>query len=202
MSNIECGTSQRIKTSKGEFKTGHKHEDGGEAACIIQSGSNANHYISLDSSGVKKHRNNGTMCMSPGSFQVQAGRSTSNEDPGIFFEAENGDIIIKSKSGKIVLDAVSIEILAKRGFDGSNGNVTIEANETIKMNSQKIDIKTNITSIVSDNTIEITSKSVLNCYGTLIEFAEGGSTLVGPLFGSKPGPSLFETKMIKTLSEN
>ena len=195
MSNIECGTSQRIKTSKGEFKTGHIHEDGTEAACIIQSGSNANHYISLDSSGGTKHRNNGTMCISPGSFQVQAGRSTSNKDPGIFFEAENGDIIIRSKSGKIVLDAVNIEIHAKGGFDSSNGNVTINANESIMMNAQKINIESNIiTSIVSENTIEITSKSVLNCYGTLIEFAEGGSTLVGPLFGSKPGPSLWETK--------
>ena len=54
--------------TEGEIKFGHLHRDNELSGVMLRSGSpssKGNHYITLDSSGVKD-RTNGTICSSPG----------------------------------------------------------------------------------------------------------------------------------------
>ena len=71
----------RYGTAEGEIKFGHLHRDNELSGVMLRSGSpssKGNHYISLDSSG-GKDRTNGTICSSPGSFQVKAGNDLEKE---------------------------------------------------------------------------------------------------------------------------
>ena len=109
----------RYGTAEGEIKFGHLHRDGELSGLMLRNGSassKGNHYISLDSSG-EKQRENGTLCVSPGAFQVKAGYDLENESSseenkynGIYLDAVNGDIVIRAPSGRIRMEAVDIDI--------------------------------------------------------------------------------------------
>ena len=62
----------RYGTRDGELQFGHIHKDNNESAVMLRSGHDFIHYISMDHTGneIRKH---GTICRSPGSFQVKAG---------------------------------------------------------------------------------------------------------------------------------
>ena len=69
----------RYGTRDGELQFGHIHKDNNESAVMLRSGHDFIHYISMDSTGneVRKH---GTICRSPGSFQVKAGDNAKVTD--------------------------------------------------------------------------------------------------------------------------
>ena len=107
----------RYGTRDGELQFGHIHKDNNESAVMLRSGHDFIHYISMDSTGneVRKH---GTICRSPGSFQVKAGDNAkvtddnkSNEDSELTVDTsyeEDIDIAIKSikslkKNNNIIL---------------------------------------------------------------------------------------------------
>lgn len=166
-------------TSDGEIKFGHIHDDGVVSGAMIRSGHDPNHYITLDGNNEKgePHRKNGTMCISPGSFQIKAGERTPPEQPGIFFLAENGDIVIKSRSGRIRIEAVDIQLISK-GYDGKTGSIILDANEKVVINSgQIVSIKSKAaTKLESEKTVDIIANSILNIYGGLVEFMDGATS--------------------------
>lgn len=163
-------------TKDGEIKFGHIHEDGVLSAFTVRSGHEANHYITLDSSG-DPHRKHGTICRSPGSFQVQAGDNTPDEQPGIFFDAVNGDIVLNANKGRIRIIAKNIDIIAT-GEDGKNGVVLIEGNEKVVINGkQSVDIRSKAsTKLFSEKTVEVIGNGILNIYGGLIESMDGATS--------------------------
>ena len=61
---------------------------------MLRNGRAPNHYITLDQTGVP-HRKHGTICRSPGSFQVRAGDNTPKGEPGVYVEAVSGDLILR-----------------------------------------------------------------------------------------------------------
>lgn len=160
----------------GEIKYGHIHEDGVISSVCLRSGSEAKHYISLDSSG-EPHRANGTLCRSTGSFQVQSGDNTPTGQPGIFFDAINGDIILNAQNGRIRILAENIDLIAE-GADGKNGVITIESNEKIIINGkQGVDIRSKTSAkIFSEKTVEVIGNGILNIYGGLIESIDGAAS--------------------------
>ena len=101
-------------------------------------------------------------------------------NPAIWYEAENGDIIIKAPRGRIKLEAESIELTAK-GFDGRTGNILLDAHDKIALNAQIVDIKSGVsTKIFSESTVEMIGKGIMNIYGGLTDFADRTTK------GSKP----------------
>ena len=117
----------------------------------------------------------------PGTFTVKSGKDIVNYPegkdeprniPAIWYEAENGDIIIKAPRGRIKLEAESIELTAK-GIDGKSGNILLESDDKIALNSQVVDIRSKVsTKIFSESTVDMIGKGIMNVYGGLCDFAD------------------------------
>jgi hypothetical protein len=177
----------RYGTKDGEIKFGHIHDDNKIAAFIVRSGTEANHYISMDSEG-KPHRKHGTICRSPGSFQIKAGDNVKSSDVeenvGVYIEAVSGDIVLNAGSGRIRLIAENIEFIASGG-DGKNGVINIDANEKVIVKSPVVSIEAKASMrLISENRIDLIGKAILNCYGGLIDFADGSTKIIGSKGGS------------------
>lgn len=177
MSNTKNYHAVGYGTKDGEIKFGHVHDDEVLSAVMLRNGQDPNHYLTLEGN-VKgePHRKNGTICRSPGSFQVQAGEKTPNEQPGIFFDAVNGDIVLNARNGRIRIIADNVDIIAS-GSDGKNGVVYIEGNEKVIVNGkQSVDIRSKAsTKIFSEKTVEVIGNGLLNIYGGLVESMDGAT---------------------------
>ncbi len=165
----------RYGTAEGEIQFGHITDDNERSAVMLRNGNDVDHYISLDQTG-KKHRKHGTICRSPGSFQVKAGDNIEKEDDiGMYFDAVNGDIVIKAGKGKIRLEAQNIEIITT-GQDGENGNIIVDANEKFIVRAQIIDASSKASSkFFSEKTVEVIGNQLLNIYGGMIDAADGAT---------------------------
>jgi len=181
----------RYGNKDGEIKFGHITENNEIDSFIVRSGTEPNHYIEMCSTG-DAHRKNGTVCRSTGTFHIKAGDNVKTGDKeencGIFFESVDGDIWIGAPNGKIKIFARDIELIAT-GYNGSTGSITLSANEKVNIEAPYVHIngKTS-TKIVSDDTVNVLGKTILNIYGGLIDIADGASTAkaAGPKAGSKP----------------
>jgi len=166
----------RYGNSDAEIKFGHINDDGKISSFTIRSGHEANHYISLESEG-EPHRKHGTIARSTGSFQVKAGDNVPYGQPGIYYDAVNGDIVLNARNGRIRLIAENIDILAQGG-DNSNGVITIDSNEKIIIKSPIVDVRSSVsTKIFSEKTVELIGKGILNMYGGLIDAADGATKM-------------------------
>ena len=153
-------------------------------ACKISNGPDAGrHYIRLQETGSKEDGSKGsTSIVCPGTLTALTGKDIVNYPPGadeprgipaIFYQAENGDIVLTAPRGKIKIAAEAIEIIAK-GSDGKTGVVDISADDKINLKAQIIDVNsTASTKIFSENTVHVIGKSLLNIYGGLADFADG-----------------------------
>tara|TARA_R100000008_G_scaffold31391_1_gene17522 strand:+ start:4470 stop:5111 length:642 start_codon:yes stop_codon:yes gene_type:complete len=180
-----------IGTEHGRLSFGQLRKKKTEiSACMLENGRDAGrHYFTMDSTGDKEKGSKGsTKLFCPGTLTVKTGKDIVNYDkgatlpkepsiPGIVCMAENGDILIKAPQGRIKLEAVDIELKAA-GFDGKAGNIILDANEKITLNSNIVDINATVsTKIFSNKTVEIIGKGILNIYAGLADFAD--STTVG-----------------------
>ena len=168
----------RLGTNDGELKLGHVTGENQISACLLRSGFFHNHYITLDGTG-ERHRAGGTMCRSPGSFQVKAGDKCGPEDQTIMMRAENGDILLSAPTGKIILDASNILIRT------SGGNIDIDSSNKVNIVGKGDGVAINGTAgckIVSDKTVEVIGGTVCNIYGGVIDMADGNVVAIN----SKP----------------
>ena len=168
----------RYGTAEGEIKFGHLHDDNEQSAFIARNGRSKNHYITLDQTG-GPNRKHGTICKSPGAFQVEAAAAVPVDTPGIMLDAENGDIVIKAPNGRIRMEAINVDILAIGG-DGSNGNVQIEANEKVLVKTKAFDVQSKVsTKIFSEKTVDVIGNSICNLYGGILDCADGSTKIIG-----------------------
>ncbi len=168
----------RYGTAEGEIKFGHLHDDNEQSAFIARNGRSKNHYITLDQTG-GPNRKHGTICRSPGSFQVEAGSAVPVDTPGIVFDTENGDIVIKAPNGRIRMEAINVDILAIGG-DGNNGNIQIEANEKVLVKTKAFDVQSKVsTKIFSEKTVDVIGNSICNLYGGILDCADGSTKVIG-----------------------
>jgi hypothetical protein len=176
----------RYGTADGEIKFGHLHEDNVQSSVMLRDGKTWNHYITLDQSG-KGHRKFGTISVSPGSFQVQAGEGFTEKEegqPAIYMDAKKGDIVIRCPKGTLKIEAKNIEMKA-HGEDNKNGYVTIEGNEKIKLDAPSISVTSEVsTKIFSEKNVEVIGRAILNLYGGLVDAADGATTNKGSKGGS------------------
>ena len=189
MAKEKCTHTIRYGTAEGELQFGHITMDNVLSGCLLRSGSSLNHYISLDSSG-EEHRKHGTICRSPGSFQVEAGENVTGDTPGVYINANSGDLVLKAPSGRVKIVGENIDIIAS-GAGGDNGVVNIEGNEKVLVKSQIIDVSSKAsTKIVSEKTVDIIGKAILDIYGGFVDVADGATSIKG----SSCGPSINEAK--------
>tara|TARA_B100000965_G_scaffold109864_1_gene90769 strand:+ start:750 stop:1325 length:576 start_codon:yes stop_codon:yes gene_type:complete len=176
MAAEKCTHTIRYGTAEGELQFGHITMDNVLSGCLLRSGSSLNHYISLDSSG-EEHRKHGTICRSPGSFQVEAGDNVTGATPGVYIEAVSGDLVLKAPSGRVKIEGVNIQLVAT-GSDGNNGNVEITANEKVIVKSQIIDLSSKAsTKIFSEKTVDVIGRAIIDIYGGFIDMADGATSV-------------------------
>ena len=172
----------RYGTAEGEIQFGHITQDNVLSAVLLRNGGSLNHYISMDATG-EPHRKHGTICRSPGSFQVKAGDNVEDDVPGVYIEAKSGDLVLRAPSGRVRIEGINIDIIAS-GPDGQNGVVNINGNEKVIVKSQGIDISSKLTTkIFSEKTVDMIGRAILNMYGGLVDVADG-ATSVKPSLGT------------------
>ena len=152
-------------------------------ACKLQSGPDGGrHYITMQETGDKKMGSKGsTSIVCPGTLTALTGKDivnypegsdTPRDIPAIFYEAENGDIVLTAPRGKIKIAAEAIELIAK-GSDGRTGVININADDKIILDSQIVDIQSKVsTKIFSEKTVDMIGKGIMNVYGGLVDFAD------------------------------
>ena len=179
-------------TEHGTISFGKVNTESNEiSACLLESGPDGGrHYIVMEETGSADEGTKGsTKSFCPGTFTVKSGKDIVNYPegkdeprniPAIWYEAENGDIIIKAPRGRIKLEAESIELTAQ-GIDGRTGNILLDADDKIALNGQIVDIKSRVsTKIFSESKVDFIGKGILNIYGGLCDFADRTTK------GSKP----------------
>ncbi len=152
-------------------------------ACKLASGPDAGrHYIRMQETGSKDDGSKGsTSIVCPGTLTALTGKDivnyppksdTPRDLPAIYYEAENGDIVLTAPRGKIKIAAEAIEIIAT-GSDGRTGVVNINADDKILLDAQSIDIQSKVsTKVFSEKTVEVIGKGIMNVYGGLVDFAD------------------------------
>lgn len=169
----------RYGTALGEIKFGHIHDDNEQSSVMLRSGSNFDHYITMEATG-KEHRKGGTICRSPGSFQIKAGENITKEgDFGVYIDAASGDLVLRAASGKIRIEAQNIEMKAT-GKDGKNGNIVCDANEKFLVRAQIVDVSGKAsTKIFSEGTVNCIGNQFLNLYGGMVDAADAATNKKG-----------------------
>ena len=119
------------------------------------------HFMSFDEDGP---RTGYTLLNSPGSTFIHSGEDLEPQQEAIMILANNGDIHLKAANGKIKLEALDIELMAK----GANGQIRANANETLLLESKNVTID-------EKQSVKINSIGLLECTGKL------GMQLISPL---------------------
>ena len=148
----------------GAISFGSIHKRADVTSDIMLQASDGEHFFSMDKDGPRK---GWTTSMSPGNFQVECGSNRTKADDTCMINAKNGNIDIIATNGKIRLQANSIELVAIG--DNSEGNIKLEATETISLDSTKIIANSKVlTRIASSGITETIGNSCLKLYGSII----------------------------------
>ena len=140
--------AQEIGTQNGVIKFGALSPQG-DVTCSVQIvGLDGRHFINMDEDGKRK---GWTTMNAPGAFQINAGedliqinegggegRKNKVEQNCIFMNAENGDITIRARNGKLRLEGLDIEMVATG--NSPEGVCWVKANETLKLDGKNITI--------------------------------------------------------------
>ena len=166
--------AQEIGTQNGVLKFGALSPTGDVTSSISLTALDARHFIAMDEDGKRK---NWTTMNAPGAFQINAGedllqvsenpsggRENKVEQNCIFMNAENGDIVIKARNGKIRMEGLDIEMVAT-GND-PEGNFWIKSNETIKLDSKNITIDGTLS-------VNLVSTGVVHVRSSLMQITSG-----------------------------
>ena len=184
--NYQCVAS----TADGQILLGDVNEDNVTSGITLRVGKTTSpvpHYIQMDKDGdaLTKGRK-GTICRSPGAFQVKAGDMCGDGIPGVYIDSGNGDLILRS-DGRVRILAENIDLIAS-GADEANGIVQINANSKVLIGSDDVHIDSgNLTKIFSDKTTEVIGNSILNLFGSSIEQLDATAGFKGST-GFLPAP--------------
>ena len=157
-------TTVKYSNDHGSISLGHIHKRADVISDLMLRGSDGEHFFSMDKDGQRK---GWTTSMSPGNFQVECGSNRTKDDDTCMINAKNGNIDIIATNGKIRLQANSIELVAVG--DNSEGNIILEATETISLDATKVIVNSKVnTKILSAGVTEVIGNSCLKIYGSVI----------------------------------
>ena len=140
--------AQEIGTQNGVIKFGALSPTGDVTASVQIVGLDGRHFIAMEEDGKRKQW---TTMNAPGAFNINAGedllvvgegggngRKNKVEQNCIFMNAENGDVTIRARNGKIRLEGLDIEMVATG--NSPDGTCWIRANENIKLDTKNLTI--------------------------------------------------------------
>ena len=157
-------TTVKYSNDHGSISLGHIHKRADVISDLMLRGSDGEHFFSMDKDGQRK---GWTTSMCPGNFQIECGSNRTKDDDTVMINAKNGNIDIIATNGKIRLQANSIELVAIG--DNSEGNIILEATETISLDATKVIVNSKVnTKILSAGVTEVIGNSCLKIYGSVI----------------------------------
>lgn len=158
-------TALRYGNDHGEVRFGQIDKQGAVTAGVQLNAKEGTHTFSMDNDGP---REGWTTSISPGNFQLDCGRDNKKEQDSMMLFAQNGNIVINAGNGNIRFIANNVEFTVK-GDDGSEGNFTVNASESIILDSKKIQATAkNFIKLASPGKIAICANENLKLYGGLI----------------------------------
>lgn len=119
-------------TKDAQVSYGSIHVDEVKSSYMIQ-GQESLEYIVIDQTEPRK-RWITNRCR--GRYQVKSGDDIPKNQPGMYFDSCNSDMIFRT-GGRIRIEAQSIDLIA-RGTDTTTGVINIISNESINLQSKKI----------------------------------------------------------------
>ena len=139
--------TQEIGTQNGILKFGAMSPTGDVTSSVQIVGTDGRHFMTMDEDG---KRRGWTTMNAPGAFQINAGedllvinpdsegRKNKVNQNAIFINAENGDVVIKARNGKLRLEGLDIEMVATG--NAPEGVLWARANETLKLDAKNITV--------------------------------------------------------------
>ena len=139
--------AQEIGTQNGVLKFGAMSPTGDVTSSVQIVGTDGRHFMTMDEDG---KRRGWTTMNAPGAFQINAGEDLAVHNPdaegrknkvnqnAIFINAENGDVTIRARNGKLRLEGLDIEMVATG--NAPEGVLWARANETLKLDSKNITV--------------------------------------------------------------
>ena len=139
--------AQEIGTQNGVLKFGAMSPTGDVTSSVQIVGTDGRHFMTMDEDG---KRRGWTTMNAPGAFQINAGedllvinpdsegRKNKVNQNAIFINAENGDVVIKARNGKLRLEGLDIEMVATG--NAPEGCLGARANETLKLDAKNITV--------------------------------------------------------------
>ena len=101
-------------------------------------------------------------------------------------DAVSGDVVIKSQTGKVRIEAMEGIELTANGPNNETGNIILDANEKVILAGQQVSINGHTAvKVTSFGRTDIISKSTLNMYSTKIDIVD--SVLVANPFKALMG---------------
>jgi hypothetical protein len=156
--------SKDIRTKDGNLRFGHIHNDEVKSSVLIQ-GQGGLEYISIDQT---KPRNAWMTSRCRGRYQVKSGDNIPKGQPAMYFDASNGDIVIRT-GGRILMQAENIHLDAK-GYDNENGVISLKSNQEILLEGKRININgSESCSHFTSGEMQVTAANILKLYGGSIE---------------------------------
>lgn len=156
----------RYGNDHGEIRFGQIAKQGDVTSGVYLNAKEGTHVMTMDNDGARK---GWTTNICPGNFQVDCGRDNKKEQDSMMFWCENGNIVINAGNGNIRFIANNVEFTVK-GDDGSEGNFTVNASESIILDSKKIQATAkNFIKLASPAKIEICANENLKLYGGLVQ---------------------------------
>lgn len=172
--------SQRKGNNDGEITFGHLWiRDGGISAVMLRNMTNTSHFMSLEERGP---REGWTICSTPGRHEIVSNFGAGAGKIGGSWIAENGDLVLKSVSGKVRIIGVDVEIVATGGEDTaleSTGNIILDAKDRIHVESVKFTGElSSLIQLNTEGTCKIIGQMYTNIYGGLVDVADGSNFLL------------------------
>ena len=147
--------TQTISAMNGALSFGKLSPKGDVTSSVDLQGLDGRHFVDLTEDGVRK---GWTTMNAPGAVQINAGEDLKKEQDAVFMNAENGDVIIRARNGKVRIEGLDVEISAT-GTSGE-GFVIVGANEDVKVDGKNITLN-------GKNCLKLMSTGVLVLDGKL-----------------------------------
>ena len=164
----------------GHIAFGKVHKPGDVTSGVMLQAKDGRHQFFMDNDGPRK---GWTTLTSPGSIQFKCGMDLEEEQCGIFFGAENGDIDIIATNGKIRLQANDIELVAVGGGTES-GHIKMNASESVTIDAKKVNATAkNLMRLATPNTCEIVANGHMKMIAGVMKAATDGCSIKDSKYG-------------------
>lgn len=175
MANSINYETKREGTKDAQVSYGHIHNDEVKSSLMLQ-GQESLEYITIDQTEPRK-RWITSRCR--GRYQVKSGDDIPKDQPGMYFDACNSDIIFRT-GGRIRIEAANVDIIS-RGSDSSNGTINLISNESINLKSKKITSNASESmSLFTDGEMLQSAINILKVYSGASQRITATSSLKGP----------------------